>query len=290
MATSSRSQSGFRIFLSYRRADCPDEAGRLRQSLVSRFGPDQVFMDVHDIHPGRAYPDVLDAALAASAVLLALIGPGWLAGRRLGDPKDVVRRELEVGLRRRIVVIPVLLRGATMPTARVLPGPLKPIAGLQAARLSEQRWRADVRALAGELDRLLAARGEEHRLGLAGHRIDAQVEYNLAALRTREAAVGQVLHGSRQALAAADRQARMRLRGMEDSRRKLASASARGQDSLLRSLEQDNAALADRATADNDAFSRQVNDVLNGPGALAVAPQPLPEPPPGNRRRRSGGR
>jgi hypothetical protein len=41
-----------RIFLSYRREDAPDAAGRLYDHLFERFGTN-VFMDVDTIEPGQ---------------------------------------------------------------------------------------------------------------------------------------------------------------------------------------------------------------------------------------------
>jgi hypothetical protein len=64
--------------------------------------------------------------VAACSVLIAVVGPQWTtaaedAGRRLDDPQDWVRLEIEAALRRRARVIPVLLDGATMSSASDLP-------------------------------------------------------------------------------------------------------------------------------------------------------------------------
>ena len=66
---------------------------------------------------------------------------------------------------------------------------------------------------------------------------------------------------------------------MDDTRRKLTSATPRAQESLLRTYVCDDAAIADQVTANGDAISRRVDDILNGAGALAIAPQPFPELP-----------
>lgn len=81
------------VFVSYRREDSGDAAGRLADRLVDRLGADRVFMDVDAIEPGMDYVEVLTRAVAACDVLVAVIGPGWLsaadkAGRRLDDPHD----------------------------------------------------------------------------------------------------------------------------------------------------------------------------------------------------------
>ena len=93
-----------RIFLSYRRQDTSGTTGRLYDRLVDRFGPDQVFMDVDSIEVGLDFAEVIQRAVAACGVLLAVIGPQWLSAtdkdghRRLEDPDDVVRLEIEAAL------------------------------------------------------------------------------------------------------------------------------------------------------------------------------------------------
>ncbi len=67
-------------------------------------------------------------------VFLALIGPEWLQAtddacrRRLDDPDDYVRLEIETALKREVPLIPVLLGGAQMPTQDELPPSLAPLA------------------------------------------------------------------------------------------------------------------------------------------------------------------
>ena len=65
------------------------------------------------------------------SVLLAVIGRGWLdsaaesAKRRLDDPRDHLRIEIETALRRDIPVIPVLVQGGPMPAEEDLPSSLR---------------------------------------------------------------------------------------------------------------------------------------------------------------------
>jgi hypothetical protein len=59
--------------------------------------------------------------VAVCQVLLAVIGPTWLTvtdergRRRLDDPDDIVRLEIEAALAREVRVIPILVEGAVMP-------------------------------------------------------------------------------------------------------------------------------------------------------------------------------
>jgi len=98
----------------------------------------------------------LDRRLKASQVMLALIGPHWCSeagpsGRCIDDPADPVRRELAAAFANNLLVIPILVGGATMPPASVLPAELASLSGIQAQELSEERWEYDVKHLADRL-------------------------------------------------------------------------------------------------------------------------------------------
>ena len=116
-----------RIFISYRRSDSADIAGRIYDRLIGRFGKDPVFKDVDSIPLGLDFKEYLDKKVGDCDVLLAIIGDRWLdAGnpsgkKRLEDPADFVRIEIESALERGIPVIPLLVRGAEMPREDMLP-------------------------------------------------------------------------------------------------------------------------------------------------------------------------
>ena len=92
---------------------------------------------------------VLEKRLAASDVLLAVIGPMWATitddagNRRIANPKDFVALEVATALRRDIRVIPVLVGGASMPTADQLPAALQELAQRNAAAIDDSRFRQD---------------------------------------------------------------------------------------------------------------------------------------------------
>src|SRR5262245_32220300 len=101
------------IFLSYRRQESSHLAGRLYDRLADRFGEDQVFMDVDTLEPGADFAEAIFRAVASCQVLLAIIGPAWLSSadgqgrRRLDEPDDIVRLEIEAALERGVRVIPI---------------------------------------------------------------------------------------------------------------------------------------------------------------------------------------
>lgn len=118
------------VFLSYRRQDTEASALLLYKELKERFGAQTVCMDMYSIPAGGNWFEYIHDTLGTSALVLALIGPNWLTatdekGRRLEDPDDVLRKELELALERDVRLIPVLVQGSTMPSADQLPGQLK---------------------------------------------------------------------------------------------------------------------------------------------------------------------
>jgi len=129
------------LFISYRRSDAPAEARAIYDFLVGIYGADKVFKDVDSIKKGSDFRRVLDVTLNACSVLLVIIGPNWLLAasesgeHRLQDPTDFVRMELCTALSRRIVVIPILVNGAKMPTSTDLPTELSPLSSRQAISL-----------------------------------------------------------------------------------------------------------------------------------------------------------
>ena len=138
------------IFVSYRRASASGSAGRLYDALVTHFGKDAVFMDVASIEPGDDFIDVLVARLAQCQIALVVIDREWLSARnhsgqpRLANPDDFVRSEIEISLRNRILVIPVLVDGASMPTPDQLPVAIQELASRQAVEITPSRFQYDV--------------------------------------------------------------------------------------------------------------------------------------------------
>ena len=150
------------IFISYRREDSEGFARGLFQSLIGAFGADHVFMDVEDIGLGADFVEAIDKSLANCGALLVLIGPQWAdctdaaGNRRLEDPMDFVRMEVAKALERGVRVIPVLVKGAKMPSPEELPEVLQPVVRRQALELRHERWSQDVDHLVSALAKELA--------------------------------------------------------------------------------------------------------------------------------------
>jgi uncharacterized membrane protein YhaH (DUF805 family) len=150
-----------RIFISYRRDDSQGATGRLHDRLLHHFEHTEVFMDVDDIEFGVDFVKALEEQLASCSAVLVVIGRHWLTAtdhtnrRRLDDPTDFVRLEIEAALTRDIRVIPVLVDGARMPRAEDLPESLRPLTRRQAVELTHQRFVSGVDELAAGLKRAL---------------------------------------------------------------------------------------------------------------------------------------
>lgn len=147
-----------RIFISYRREDTGWAADLLFEPLAEHLGKNQVFKDVDSIRLGDDFVEVINTAIGSCAVLLALIGDRWLTTtdnegrRRLDNPEDFVRLEIETALKRNIRVIPILVQGARLPRADELPPRLAGLVRRQAFELNSSRFKFDVERLTKVLD------------------------------------------------------------------------------------------------------------------------------------------
>jgi tetratricopeptide (TPR) repeat protein len=142
-----------KLFISYRRSDTQMVAGRLRESLARRLGERAIFRDKDSIAPGADWTQAIETALSAGGVVVALIGPSWVTAqdatgrRRLDDPADWNRIELERAFARRCRVIPLLVDDAKMPTEAELPEGLKGLARSNALKLRDDDWDSDIERL-----------------------------------------------------------------------------------------------------------------------------------------------
>lgn len=117
-----------KIFVSYRRADSKYVVDRIRDRLITAYGEEAVFRDIESIPLGLNFSDVLNEATSTCNVMLVVIGPQWAGitdaqgNKRLFNPGDYTRLEVEAGLaRKEILVLPVLVMNATMPGPKDIP-------------------------------------------------------------------------------------------------------------------------------------------------------------------------
>jgi uncharacterized membrane protein YeaQ/YmgE (transglycosylase-associated protein family) len=123
-----------KVFISYRRDDSRHVTGRIYDRLIKEFGDKSVFRDVDSIPLGLDFRKHVDETISQCDVCLVVIGDDWLAvsdkngQRRIDDPRDHVRIEIEAALRRTIPVVPLLVGGAVMPSIDELPPSLQDLA------------------------------------------------------------------------------------------------------------------------------------------------------------------
>jgi TIR domain len=169
MATSADDRA--RIFISYRREDSAPHAGRLYDTVSAKFGDDGVFMDVDSISLGLDFAEAIDRAVSSCDVLLAIIGSRWLTAtddsgrRRLDDPNDWVRLEIEAALERNVRVVPVLVEGAALPSVEDVPPSLAALLRRQAFKLTHEQFRMQAEALVSQIEKLYAGTRTSTRSG-----------------------------------------------------------------------------------------------------------------------------
>jgi hypothetical protein len=137
------------VFISYRREDTGTYAQWLRTHLGESLPGTPVFMDLDAMVPGVDFTEAIESAVRSCAVLIAVIGPRWLTsadddGHRMVDnPDDYVGFEIRTALERRVRVIPVLVEGASAPSAHQLPAALRMLARLNSLEVRRNRFAHD---------------------------------------------------------------------------------------------------------------------------------------------------
>jgi len=152
------------IFINYRRQETAYIAGRLHDRLAAHFGPEMIFRDIDTIKPGVDFTQVLNDAVGACDAFVPIIGADWLAAdergrRRIDAPRDWVRAEIRAALGRPdVLVVPVLVEGARMPSEQELPAQLRKLARRNALELSDAKWEFEVQRLIAALEEVVRPR------------------------------------------------------------------------------------------------------------------------------------
>ncbi|HEU5345806.1 MAG TPA: toll/interleukin-1 receptor domain-containing protein [Ktedonobacterales bacterium] len=120
-----------KVFISYRRDDAADLAGRIRDRMIQnwRLSKENVFMDIDNIKVGADFMQVIERTIRECQAMVILISPSWLA--QVNKPGvSYVRVEAELAIRFRLRLIPILVGGAKLPGADQLPESLRPLTNL----------------------------------------------------------------------------------------------------------------------------------------------------------------
>lgn len=179
------------IFLSYRRSDSGDASLRLYEAIRRRFGAESIYLDTASTAWGEEWPSALEDAIAAADVVIVVIGPGWVTAqgewgrRRIDQPDDWVRREIEIALGSGKPTLPVLVGNAAMPPPEALPPEIAGLASRQALPLRDEDWQQHAEALMTQLESRMS---EPHRAAVAGRdepRGDTSIRAQFQAVASR---------------------------------------------------------------------------------------------------------
>lgn len=155
------------IFISYRRSDSAGHTGRLADDLGEKLVGQALFRDIEAIEAGEDFVEALARAVGDCSVMLVVIGPTWArvtthdGQRRLHQPGDFVRMEIEAALARNVRVIPVLVGDAQMPNAEDLPESMAPLLRRNAYAISDRRWQYDIDQLLDILEKIPGVTGRK---------------------------------------------------------------------------------------------------------------------------------
>jgi len=143
------------IFISYRIADSLSYANSLSLSFEKAFGEGSIFHDKSSLKPGMKWPEELAEKVKVAKVVLVLVANAekWLALnsnglRRMDDPEDWVRKEVETALADdKKLIIPVLIDDARLPSKNTLPETMRALLNIQYKQLRVAHWNDDIKPL-----------------------------------------------------------------------------------------------------------------------------------------------
>jgi hypothetical protein len=126
-----------KLVISYRRQDSEAITGRIRDRLAAEFGDDSVFMDIDSIPIGVNFREHIARQLENADALFVIIGSSWFGNKkhskRIQNPTDPVRIEVEKAFELEIPIWPILVNHAVMPSPDKLPDSLRTLSDCNAA-------------------------------------------------------------------------------------------------------------------------------------------------------------
>lgn len=179
------------IFISYRRATDAWAVDKLRQELVGAFGAKNVFLDRDAINAGEEWAQRIEQEIKRAAAVVVVFSQDWYgetdtvaeappaaapggsvqpAGtvrqRRIDNPRDPLRLEVEWALKSGRPVFPIVVDGSPEPRKDDLPREVQGICDLHFLRMDvSANFEAEVDRLIGGIRRQTAGRDWLWRLG-----------------------------------------------------------------------------------------------------------------------------
>jgi hypothetical protein len=179
-----------RIAISYRRDDSAGITGRIFDRLVAHYGGDSVFRDIDNIPVGVDFREHINSILAQTDITLVVVGKRWSGPlprrrRRIDDPADPVRVEVETALRNGMPVVPVLVEGGAMPNVEQLPDSLREFVYRNGLEVDSGRdFDQHIERLIRNMEPILARRSKE--LEEATQRVEEERQRAEAAQQAEE--------------------------------------------------------------------------------------------------------
>ncbi|PWR00367.1 RDD family protein [Leucothrix pacifica] len=140
-----------KIFINYRQKVSLMQAGRVSDAIAANFGYNAIFHDKSSLVGGSNWKQGIEESLKSCAVMLVVIGDGWLdqrnpdGTRRLDDPDDYVAMEIATALKNDFKVVPVLVDNAPRLHSDDLPDRIKDLAFIEPIIIRDDDWNADIR-------------------------------------------------------------------------------------------------------------------------------------------------
>jgi len=156
------------VFINYRTGDGDWPAAFLDDKFKRRFGADRVFRDATSLEAGHDFRYELRRRLERCTILVVIIGPSWLTARddsgrrRLDNPSDYVRMEIEESLKRKIRVVPITLNDVRLPLADELPEEIADLAHRQCRVFRSRHYESDFEQIVSVIDEEIPRATENH--------------------------------------------------------------------------------------------------------------------------------
>jgi hypothetical protein len=148
-----RRKESYKIFISYERQDAAAWAGIIYQGLKERYGDGIVFKDVEETRTGTDWPRRLARLVRGCKAFVLIVGSDWNDARMIGklnDPTNWVHKEIVAAVDAHKKIIPVVIKGAAVPTKEKVPEKISQALGLHYFEFT----REDTNCWPGDIDKL----------------------------------------------------------------------------------------------------------------------------------------
>lgn len=149
-------KESYKVFISYERQDAAGWAGSIYQQLKGYYGSGVVFKDEEETRTGTDWQPRLLRLISECDAFIVIIGHDWGDARMIGklnDPTNWVYKEIDAAVDEKKPIFPVVIEGASVPTARI-PDKLGRALNRHQFRFRQnsQLWREDIEKLCTDIE------------------------------------------------------------------------------------------------------------------------------------------